>query len=101
MLQFTGFFLSKISSFDRKFPSLYEEKPQDDDGNEESGKDTFTKYYGWIFATEKVAELERITLEQAYDLSTLQYLNDLVYINEKQKNEKRMMEELNNKYKVK
>ena len=48
-----------------------------------------------------MAELERITLEQAYDLSTLQYLNDLVYINEKQKNEKRMMEELNNKYKVK
>jgi len=28
-------------------------------------------------------------------------LNDLVYINEKQKNEKRMMEELNNKYKIK
>jgi hypothetical protein len=48
-----------------------------------------------------VAELERITLEKAYDLSTLQYLNDLVYINEKQKNEKRMMEELNNKYKIK
>ncbi len=48
-----------------------------------------------------MAELERITLEQAYDLSTLQYLNDLVYINEKQKNEKRMMDELNNKYKIK
>lgn len=48
-----------------------------------------------------MAELERITLEQAYDLSTLQYLNDLVYINEKQKNEKRMIEELNNKYKIK
>jgi hypothetical protein len=62
---------------------------------------TFTKYFGWIFATERVAEFERITLEQAYDLSTLQYLNDLVYINEKQKNERRMMEELNNKYKLK
>jgi hypothetical protein len=48
-----------------------------------------------------VAEFERITLEQAYDLSTLQYLNDLVYINEKQKNERKMMEELNNKYKIK
>lgn len=48
-----------------------------------------------------MAELERITLEQAYELTTLQYLNDLVYINEKQKNEKKMMEELNKSYKLK
>ena len=48
-----------------------------------------------------MAELERITLEQAYELSTLQYLNDLVYINEKQKNERKMMDEMNAKYKLK
>ena len=48
-----------------------------------------------------MAELERITLEKAYELTTLQYLNDLVYINEKQKNEKKMMEELNKSYKLK
>ena len=71
------------------------------EGEEESGKDSFTKYYGWIFATERVAEFERITLEQAYELKTLQFINDLVYINEKQKNEKKMMEEVNAKYKLK
>ena len=48
-----------------------------------------------------MAELERITLEQAYELTTLQYLNDLVYINEKQKNEKKMIDELNKSYKLK
>ena len=48
-----------------------------------------------------MAELERITLEQAYELKTLQFINDLVYINEKQKNEKKMMEEVNAKYKLK
>ncbi len=48
-----------------------------------------------------MAEFERITLEQAYELKTLQFINDLVYINEKQKNEKKMMEEVNAKYKLK
>jgi hypothetical protein len=32
---------------------------------------------------------------------TLQFVNDLVYINEKQKNEKKMIEEMNAKYKLK
>ena len=71
------------------------------EGEQESGKDSFTKYYGWIFAAERVAEFERISLEQAYELMTLQFVNDLVYINEKQKNEKKMIEEMNAKYKLK
>ena len=48
-----------------------------------------------------MAEFERITLEQAYELKTLQFINNLVYINEKQKNEKKMIEEMNAKYKFK
>ena len=48
-----------------------------------------------------MAEFERISLEQAYELMTLQFVNDLVYINEKQKNEKKMIEEMNAKYKLK
>ena len=48
-----------------------------------------------------MAEFERIPLEQAYDLKTLQFINDLVYINEKQKNERKMIEEMNAKYKLK
>ena len=47
-----------------------------------------------------MADFERITLDQAYNLSTLQYVNDLVYISEKLKNEKRMVDEMNAKYRV-
>jgi hypothetical protein len=43
--------------------------------------------------------LERISLDAAYDMNILQYLSDLVYIKEKQKNERRMMEEVKRKYK--
>jgi hypothetical protein len=38
-------------------------------------------------------------LDAAYDMNILQYLSDLVYIKEKQKNERRMMEEVKRKYK--
>jgi hypothetical protein len=46
-----------------------------------------------------VKEFEGITLDQAYDLNILQYLSDLVYIKEEQKNERRMMEEIRRNYK--
>jgi hypothetical protein len=38
-------------------------------------------------------------LDAAYDMNILQYLSDLVYIKEKQKNERRMMEEVKRNYK--
>jgi hypothetical protein len=43
--------------------------------------------------------LERISLDAAYDMNIMQYLSDLVYIKEKQKNERRMMEEIKRNYK--
>jgi len=43
--------------------------------------------------------LERISLDAAYDMNILQYLSDLVYIKEKQKNERKMMEDIKKNYK--
>ncbi len=41
-----------------------------------------------------VAEHERITLDQAYELPVLQFINDLAYLKMKGKMEKAQMEEL-------
>jgi hypothetical protein len=41
------------------------------------------QYYGWIYQTELVAAFERITLEEAYELPTIQFLNDLSYLKSK------------------
>ena len=41
--------------------------------------------YGWIYQAKLVAEHEGIILEKAFDLNTLQFLNNLAYI--KAKNE--------------
>jgi len=45
--------------------------------------DSFNKYYGWIYSATIVAEHERITLEQAFDLPITQALNDLAYLKSK------------------
>jgi hypothetical protein len=38
------------------------------------------EYYGWQYNAGLVAERERITLDEAYKLPYLQFLNDLAYV---------------------
>lgn len=45
--------------------------------------DKFNKRYGWVYAAEQVAAHERISLDQAYQLSVRQALNDLAYLKAK------------------
>lgn len=40
-----------------------------------------------------MAELERITLDAVYDLGTVNFLNDLSYIKDKAKEDKRIQEQ--------
>lgn len=49
--------------------------------------DTFNKRYGWIYSASQVAEYERITNEEAFELSVRQALNDLAYLKAKGKYE--------------
>jgi hypothetical protein len=39
--------------------------------------------YGWIYQATLIAEHERITLEQVYEMPTIQALNDLSYLKAK------------------
>jgi hypothetical protein len=91
-----GFFLSCLKRLDNQFPGLFEEPiPNGNDtGTVANGSGSFSEHYGWIYSTEQVAEFERISLEQAYELDILQYLNDLVYIKAKRKEEEKQIEKL-------
>ena len=68
--QFTGLFDSGV-------------QPSDDGGTGEDFSGKFMQFYGWIYNTATVAEFERIELDKAYELPTLQYLNDLSYLKAK------------------
>ena len=53
----------------------------------------FSEQYGWIYSATKVAELEGITLDKAYDLPIIQALNDLAFLKSKQKFEQWQQEQ--------
>ena len=91
-----GFFLSCLKRLGQQFSGLFEESiPNGNDpGTVANGSGSFSEHYGWIYSTEQVAEFERISLEQAYELGVLQYLNDLVYIKAKRKEEEKQIEKL-------
>jgi hypothetical protein len=71
-------FIESFAAFNAEFKSLF--------GLDESvaGPNAmingFNKRYGWTYAVWRVAEYERITLEQAYNLPARQFLNDLQYL---------------------
>ena len=80
-----GFFLSSIQKLDKEFEGLFDTRDDEEDDalSGRGGVSNFMRYYGWIYQTELVATLEKITLEQAYEIPTLQYLNDLAYLKAK------------------
>ena len=91
-----GFFLSSIKRLDSSFAGLFDGAVRngDEPGTSETGGRTFADHYGWIYSTQQVAEFERISLEQSYELPILQYLNDLVYIKAKRDYDNEMIEKL-------
>jgi hypothetical protein len=53
----------------------------------------FNEQYGWIYSAQKIAEFERIKLDEAYDLPIIQAFNDLAFLKAHQEYEA----EINNK----
>jgi hypothetical protein len=71
---------------DKEFEGLFnsgDDGEQADEISSRGGSSVFMQYYGWIYQTELVAAFERITLEEAYELPTLQFLNNLAYLKSK------------------
>ena len=89
------FFLSIINEVDRRYPVLFggAERP-DDSEPDQSIERVFAKHYGWIYSTSLVADLERITLDQAFELPIYQYLNGLAYCKMKEKLERKQLEDM-------
>jgi hypothetical protein len=56
--------------------------------------DRFNKRYGWIYSASRIAEYERITLDEAFRLPIRQALNGLMYLKEKDKYEAEQQKKL-------
>lgn len=78
--------MSSIRRLDKEFKGLFDFG--DDKGGDESdrGRDNgtgFMQRYGWIYQATLIAEHERITLQEVYEMPTIQALNDLSYLKAK------------------
>jgi len=92
------FFLSIINEVDRRYPVLFGGAERQDDGEpDQSIERIFAKHYGWIYSSTLVADFERITLDQAFELPIYQYLNGLAYCKMKEKLERKQMEDMHKK----
>lgn len=84
---------------DKGYPVLFGEgaAKDTDEAATESIETSFTKHYGWIYSATIVADHERISLDHAFELPVLQFLNALAYMKMKRKVEEAQMEQLRKK----
>ena len=71
---------------DKEFKGLFDQTDDDTEYEQIPGRENvhpFMRTYGWIYQAQLVSKHEGIRLEEVYDLTTLQFLNDLSYIKSK------------------
>jgi hypothetical protein len=70
-----AFFLSTIQRINRNYHNLL-------NGEQEAGGESspFMARWGWVFSTKQVADFNNITVNDAYDLRVIEYLNTLAYL---------------------
>ena len=73
-------FLEVIKKLSEEYKGLF---GIEDDMEQEELKpltNGFNEQYGWIYSAQKIAEFERIKLDEAYDLPIIQAFNDLAFL---------------------
>lgn len=75
-----------LSQFNEQYRGLFGHLDEDDEAEQKEAKNAesvFTENFGWIYSAKQVAEMEGIPLDAVYDLSVIQFLNDLAYLKQK------------------
>ncbi len=82
---------------DKEYTGLFNQTDDGDGDDEEFSRvptSPFMDNFGWIYQASIVAEFERIRLEEVYELSTIQFLNDLSYLKSKAEFDKEQMKKI-------
>lgn len=95
--------MQSLQVFNRKYEGLFS-KHYDTDGEDIEGQsgdadNSFNGRFGWIYSTTIIAEHERITLDEAWELPVIQSLNALVYLKAKNEHDNDLITRHGNKYK--
>ena len=87
--------LKNIKQLDGEFKGLFKKEELEEDSREV--KNGFMKNFGWIYQAALVSDLEKIKLEEAFNLPTIQFLNDLSYLSAKSNYEAELRKSANGK----
>jgi hypothetical protein len=85
---------------DKGFEGLFGSRDDGEELDEVSSRSSvsnFMRDFGWIYQASLVAEFERITMEEVYDIPTIQFLNDLSYLKAKNEYEAEQLKKANGK----
>ena len=75
-----------LSQFNDQYKGLFGTADKELDDEPKSAKtieDEFQDNFGWVYNAVQVAELERITLDEVYNLPVVQFLNNLSYLKQR------------------
>jgi hypothetical protein len=87
---------------DKGFEGLFGSRDDGEELDEVSSRSSvsnFMRDFGWIYQASLVAEFERITMEEVYDIPTIQFLNDLSFLKAKNEYEAEQLKKANGKVK--
>jgi hypothetical protein len=85
---------------DKGFEGLFGSRDDGEELDEVSSRSSvsnFMRDFGWIYQAALVAEFERITMEEVYDIPTIQFLNDLSFLKAKNEYEAEQLKKANGK----
>jgi hypothetical protein len=96
------FFLQTIRQFNSKYPGLFghghdESEEGDNQGGGTTLSEQFNRRYGWIYSTREIARHEGISMDEAFELSITQTLNDLAFMKGLAQYERELMRKHNSR----
>jgi hypothetical protein len=91
----SGFFLSSFQGITSSFDDLFRGGGEASDG----ASSEFYQKFGWLYNAELVSKFENISIGEVWELTTLNFLNDLRYLKLKRELEAEQEKKMLAKYK--
>jgi hypothetical protein len=82
------FFCALLNKLNTSYRDLF--GIEETEGERKPEGSFFQERFGWFYSLTRIAELERISLNEAWDIPVIQALNDLVYLKEFDKHQEQL-----------
>ena len=71
--------MCNFNAVNERFGYLFNARPTNEDVGE-SGSEEFARSFGWLYNCKMVSEFESVSIDDAWKLPVIRFLNDLSYL---------------------